>query len=111
MRLAFGADISDQGVSLEPHGLLQYGGGDLDRIVKGKFMDDIDRSIVEASQPPCKLGAGGDFDLIREPADHLAKGPYLVIAKPARYQEIGGMPQRPRPAFGGSPQDGVVEIP
>ena len=80
MRLAFGAGVGDQGVGLEPLGLLEHGAGDIDRIVKGKFMDDIDRGPVEAGQPPktsgnssvppsgqppCELRAGRDFDLVR----------------------------------------------
>ena len=73
-------------------------------------MDDIDRGIVEAGQPPCKLRAGRDFDLVRQPPDDLAKGPYLVVAIAAGDQQIGGMPQRPRAAFGRSPQDRVVQI-
>ena len=76
VRLAFGADVGDQGVSLEPLGLPEDGTGDIDRIVKGKFMDDIDRGIVEAGQPPCKLRPGRNFNLIRESPDYLAKGPY-----------------------------------
>jgi len=40
MRLALGAGVGDQSVRLEPLGLLEYGAGDIDRIVKGKFMDD-----------------------------------------------------------------------
>ena len=110
MRLAFGADIGHQSGGLEPLGLPQHGAGDLDRIVKGKLVDDVDRRAVEAGQPLGKLRAGRDFDLVRQPPDDLAEGPYLVVAVAAGDQQIGGMPQRPRAAFGGSPLHGVVEI-
>src|SRR5229473_8148524 len=111
MRLAFGADVGHQGVSLEALGLPEYRAGDLDRIVKGKFMDDIDRRLVDACQPLCKLRAGGNFNLVRQSPDDLAEGPYLVITIAAGDQQIGGMPQRPHAAFGGSSQDRLVEIP
>ena len=96
MRLALGADVGDQGVRLEPLGLPQDRAGDLDRIVEGEFVDDIDRGIVEAGQPLRELRAGRDFDLVREPSDHLAEGPDLVVAIAAGDHQIGGMPQRPQ---------------
>ena len=86
MRLTFDAGVGNQGVSLESFGFPEDGTGDIDRIVKSKFMDDIDRGIVEVGQPVCKLCAGGDFNLIRKPPDDLAKGPDLVVTIPAGYQ-------------------------
>src|SRR5258705_9025300 len=83
MRLALGAGVGNQSVRLEPLGLLEYGAGDIDRIVKGKFMDDIDRGVIETGHPPCKLGTGRDFNRIRQQSNYLAKGPYLVVAIPA----------------------------
>ena len=65
MGLALGADVGDQGIGLEFVGLPEYRPGDFDRIVKGELVNDIDRRLVEAGQPPCKLGAGRDLDLIR----------------------------------------------
>src|SRR2546423_7856476 len=85
MRLAFGADVGDQGVSLQSAGLLEHRAGNLDRIVKGELVEDIDRGTVEGGEPPCKLCAGGNFDLIREPSDHVAEGPNLVVAISAGY--------------------------
>ena len=49
MRLAFGAGVLDQGIGLDPLGLLEHGSGDFDRIVKGKLMDDVNRGAVETS--------------------------------------------------------------
>src|SRR5437588_9571205 len=73
-------------------------------------MDDIDRSPVKAGQLPCKLRARRDFDFIREPADHLAEGPYLVVAVTARDHHVRGVPQRPLAAFGRSSRDRFVEL-
>ena len=111
MGLALGADVGNQGVGLEPPGLPQDGAGDLDLIVKGKLVDDIDRGIVEAGQPPCELRARRDLNLVGEPPDHLAEGPDLVVAVAAGDHQIGGMPQRPHAAFGRSSRDRLVEIP
>ena len=92
-------------------GLLQDRAGDIDRIVEGELVDDIDRGLVETGQPPRQLGAGGHFNLVREPSDDLAEGPDFVIAVTARDHQIGGMPQRPGAALGGTPRYRVVEIP
>ena len=90
--LALGADIGDQRIGLEPLGLPQHGTGDLDLVVKGELVDDIDRSLVEAGEPLGELRAGRHFDLVREPPDHLAKGPDLVVAVIAGDHQVGGMP-------------------
>ena len=73
-------------------------------------MDDIDRSPVKAGQLPCKLRARRDFDFIREPADHLAEGPYLVVAVTARDHHVRRVPQRSLAAFGRSSRDRFVEL-
>ena len=111
MGLALGADVGNQRVSLEPPGLLQDGAGDIDLIVKGELVDDIDRGIVEAGQPPCQLRARRDFNLVRQPPDDLAEGPYLVVTVAAGDHQIGRMPQRPHAAFGRSSRYRLVEIP
>ncbi len=111
MRLLLGADIGHQGIRLELYGIAQDRTGNLDRIVKGEFVDDVDRSLVEPRQLLGELGAGCDFDLVGETSDDLAKGPDLVLAIAPGDHQIGGMPQRSRAAFSGSPLDGFVEIP
>ena len=67
MRLAFGADVGDQGVGLEPLGLLQDRAGDFDRIVKGEFVDDIDRGAGR-SGPAAWQAARGPRPRSRPPA-------------------------------------------
>ena len=62
--MAFGGGVGNQGVIVELLGLPEYGAGDIDRIVKGKLVDDVNRGIVEGGQPFCKLRTGGDFNLI-----------------------------------------------
>ena len=47
MRLALDADIGDQRIRLQPLGLPKNRAGDLDRIVKSQFMDDVDRSTAK----------------------------------------------------------------
>ena len=111
MRLALGADIGDQRVGLEPPGLPEYGTGDLDLVVEGEFVDDIDRGAVEGGQPPRQPRAGRDFDFVREPPDDCAEGPYLVIAVAAGDHQVGGMPQGPHPAFRRASRDRLVEFP
>jgi hypothetical protein len=111
MRLTLGFGVGNQGVVIEALGVPEYRAGDIDRIVKGKFTDDIDGGVVEAGQPLCKLRAGRNFNLVRKPPDYLAEGQYLVIAIPAGNQQIGRMLQRPHAAFGRSAQDRVIEIP
>src|SRR5882762_5847748 len=64
MRLTFGAGVGNQGFGVEPPGLPEDGARDFDRIVKGEFVDDMVWSIVSPGQPPCKLGAGRNFNLI-----------------------------------------------
>ena len=86
MRLTFGAGVGNQGFGVEPRRLPEDGARDFDRIVKGEFVDDLVWSVVSPGQPPCKLGAGRDFNLIRKAPNDLAKGPYLVVAIPAGYQ-------------------------
>jgi len=51
-----------------------------------------------------------DLDLVGEPADHLAKGPCLVVVAAAGDQQIGCVPHGAQPAFRRSVQYGVVEI-
>jgi len=58
--------------------------GDIDRIVKGKFIDDIDRSIVSASQSLGKLDARRHFNLVGQSFDHFSKRPDLIFSIPAR---------------------------
>jgi hypothetical protein len=111
MRLVLGADIGYQSIRFELDRLAQDRTGDLDRIVKGEFVDDIDRGLVEPRQLLGELGAGRDFNFVGETSDDLAKGPDLVLAIAAGDHQIGGMPQRPRAAFSGSPLHGFVEIP
>ncbi len=110
MGLALGADVGDQRVRLELVGLPQDRAGDIDRIVEGEFVDDIDRGLVEAGQPPRQLGAGRHFDLVREPSDDLAEGPDFILAVAAGDHQVGGMPQRPGAALGGPPRHRLVEI-
>ena len=85
MGLAFGGGVGNQGVIVELLGFAEYGAGDIDRIVKGKLVDDVDRGIVEVGQPFCKLRAGGDFNFIGQTPNDLAKGPYLIVAIAAGY--------------------------
>ena len=49
--------IGNQGSVIKSFGLPQYSTCDINRIVKGKFVDDIDRRIVGAGQSLCELGA------------------------------------------------------
>ena len=111
MGLAFETGIGDQGIRLEPLGVAEYGAGHFDRVVKGKFVDDIDRGAVELGQPLCKLCAGHHFDLIRKPTDHLPERPYLVVAVAAGDHEIGSVAQRPQAAFSRSARNRVIDIP
>src|SRR5258708_14020697 len=110
MGLAFDAGVGDQGVRLQPLGLPEDGTGDLDLVVKGKLVDDIDRGLVEAGDLLRKLRARRDLDLVREPPDDLAKSPYLLFAVAAGAHQVGGMPQRPQPAFRRSTRDRLVKI-
>src|SRR3954447_14550542 len=73
-------------------------------------MDYIDRGPVKAGQLPCQLRARRNFDFIREPADHLAEGPYVVVAVMALDHHVRGVPQRPLAAFGRSSVDRIVEL-
>ncbi len=73
MRLALAAHVGDQGVIVEPCGFLQHRPRHLDRIVKGKLVDDIERCAVETREPLGELGANLDLDLVGEPPDHLAE--------------------------------------
>ena len=73
-------------------------------------MDDIDRGAVKAGKLSCELRARRDFDFIREPADHLAEGPYFVVAVTARDHHVRGVPQRPLAAFRRSSRDRFVEF-
>ncbi len=86
MRLTLGLGVGNQGVGIETFGVPEYGAGDIDRIVEGEFVDDVDRCVVDLRQPCCKFGAGRNFNLIREPPDDLAKGACLVVAVPAGNQ-------------------------
>jgi hypothetical protein len=48
--LAFGGGVGNQGIIVELLGLPEHGARDIDRIVKGKLVDDVDRGIVETSR-------------------------------------------------------------
>src|SRR5258708_24440061 len=110
MRLVFDAGVGNQGGGLERLGLAEEGSGDLDLGVKGKRVDDIDGGLVEGGELLRKLRARRDLDLVREPPDALAKSPYLVFAVAAGDHQVGGMPQRPQPAFRRSTRDRLVKI-
>lgn len=110
MRLAFGAGIGDQRIGLEALGLPEYRAGDIDRIVKGKLMDDVDRGAVEASELSGKLRAGSDFDFVRQSSDHGAECPYLVVAVAAGNHDVSGMPQGPLAAFGRASGDSLLKL-
>jgi hypothetical protein len=79
MRLTFGSNVVNQGSNVEPPGVPKDRAGDIDRIVKGKLIDDFDRGIVDASQPLGELGASRDFNLAGQPSDHLSEGPNLIF--------------------------------
>jgi hypothetical protein len=49
--LAFGGGVGNQGIIVELLGLPEHGARDIDRVVKGKLVDDVDRGIVETGQP------------------------------------------------------------
>jgi hypothetical protein len=103
MLLAFRPRIGNQSSGIETFGLPKYGTCDVNRIVKGKFVDDVDGCIVGASKSLCELGAGRYFDVLLEPPYYLAKHPDFVIGIAAGYQYIGRIPQRSLAAFGRSP--------
>ncbi len=109
MRLALEAGVGDHGIGFETFGFLEDGSGDIDRIVKGKRVEDIDRRVVEVGQPLRELHAGRDLDLAREPADDGAEGLDFILAKAAAGHQIGGMPQRTLPAFRRSARNDLVE--
>ena len=111
MGLALGPGVGDEGANIEPLGVPQDRARDIDRVVKGKLADDIERCVIGAGQSPCELDPGRQFDLLGEAADGFAKNPDLVLGKPSGNQQIGRMPQRPQTAFGGSAQDGVIKLP
>src|SRR5206468_1054964 len=94
----------------EPLRIAEYGSGDLDFVVECQLVDDIDRSAIEAGQLFRKLGTSRDFNLVSQPPDDRAKGPYLVIAVTAGDHQIGSMPQRPHTAFRRSARDRLVEL-
>jgi hypothetical protein len=86
----------------------KYGTCDVNRIVKGKFVDDFNRCIVDPSQSPCELGTSRYFNILLQPPYYLSKHPDFVVSIPASYQQIGCIPQCSLAAFGRSSQDGIV---
>jgi len=110
VRLALGAGIGHQRVAFELLGFPQHGACDLDRIVEGEFVDDVDGGAVEAGEPFGQLRAGRDLDLLGQPRHDFAEGPNLVVAEAAGDHQIGGMPQRPCAALRRPARDGLVEI-
>jgi hypothetical protein len=105
MLLAFGPGNSNEGSAIDPFGVSKHGTCDINRIVKGKFVDGIGGCIVNSSQSLCKLGAGSHFNFLRQPPYDLSESPDLIVGILAGYQHIRSIPQRPLAAFGRSPRD------
>ena len=110
VRLALRSGIRNQGHVIELFGFLQDRSGNLDRVVEGQLVNDVDRRFVVARNPLSKLCAGRDLNLIGETANDLAERLYLFVAITARDHQIGRMPQGLGAAFGRAARNRVVKI-
>src|SRR4029077_12559550 len=86
MLLTFGTGIGNQGPVIESFGLTEYGTCNVNQIIKRKFVDDFNRSIVGASQAPRELDAGRFFNILLQPTYYLSKHPDFVVGIPAHDQ-------------------------
>ncbi len=58
----------------------------INRIVKGKLIDDIDGGIVGMGKPLGELGSGRHLNFVRQSPDHLTENPDLIFGVAAYYQ-------------------------
>jgi hypothetical protein len=86
MLLTFSSGIGNQGPAIESLGLTKDGTGDVNRIVKSQFFDDLDRGIVGTSQSPRELDASRCFNILLQPAYYLSEHPDFVVGIPAHDQ-------------------------
>ncbi|MGY4622299.1 hypothetical protein ACVWY3_000055 [Bradyrhizobium sp. USDA 4486] len=110
MRLAFGQGALDQHLLIDAVGIAQHGAGDLDLVVEGELLDDVERGVIAGCHQLGELRPRRHLDLVGEPADDLAEHADLVVAVAARDQDVGRMPQRLRAALVGAARNRVVQI-
>jgi hypothetical protein len=110
MLLALRSGIGNQGSDIEPLGLPKYGACDVDRVIEGKLVDDLDRRVVGPGKPVRKLGTGRYFNIPLQPPYYLSKHPDLGLGVPAGYQQVSRVPQRTLAAFGRPPRNCGIQF-
>ena len=73
-------------------GLPKHGASDVDRVIKSKFFDYVDRRVVAGRKLVCKSNARGKFNFFRKPFYDFAESPNLIFGIPTRNQDISRMP-------------------
>ncbi|MGY3343044.1 hypothetical protein ACVWYK_001813 [Bradyrhizobium sp. USDA 4470] len=110
MRLALCHGALDQHLLVDAVGAAQHRPCDLDLVIEGKLLDDVERGVIATRHQFGELRPRGDLDLVGEPADDFAEHADVVIDIAACDQKVGRMPQRFGPAFVGTTRDRVVQI-
>ena len=95
MILPLAAGDLDQHLGAEPAGIGKHVAGDLDLVVPGQMLDDLERRVVERRQPLGEFGLGPRFDARDQQAEHVVEDLDLVVAEafPVIEEEIGDLPQ------------------
>jgi len=92
MLLAFASCIFNQHFDIEPLGLPKDRTGNVDRIVKCKFSDYVERCVVAGCELVCEANARGNFDFFRKSTYDFAESPNLVFGIAAGDKNIGRVP-------------------
>ena len=84
MLLALGTSICHQRFGIQSIGLAKNRPRDVDRIVKSKILDYLERRVVASGKLICEPNARCDFDVFRKPLYDFSKRPNLFFRILAR---------------------------
>ena len=92
--------------------MCKHAAGDLDLVVPGEMLDDLERGVVERRQPLGKFGLRSRFDACDQEAEHVVEDLDLVVAEafPVMEEQIGDLPQGFHPLGRRTASDGVFEF-
>src|SRR3954451_8315922 len=88
MLLAFASCVGVQRLDVQPLRGAQHRPRDIDRIVKGEFVDHAERSVVAGSKLARQPNPRVELNFLREPPYDLAEGPYLIFGIPSGDQNV-----------------------
>ena len=110
--LILGARAFDQGVGIEPCGLREDRGGDLDGVIAGEQAQDLGRSDHDRTEPDREQSAGGLLDGRDQSHENVVDQVDLVFGVLLRTDQIqvGEMPQHDRATLVSAVRYGAIEL-